>query len=128
VLLVVDRGGGVIATELVRAVVDSGADRSFLPRSVATRLGIASDLIPDPRGGMGIEGRSFPTWSSRAPIDAWVLAKVGAELRAWGPCLRLDPIFSDAEIAVLGRADFFRAFTVTFQEHPATPLYHLDAA
>jgi len=128
VLLVVDRGGAVPAIEPVQAVVDSGADRTFLSRDVATRLGIGDELIPDPRGGIGIEGQPFRTWFSPVPIDAWVLTAIGTPLRVWGPRLRLDPVFSDAEIAVLGRADFFLAFTVTLQEHPATPVYHLDAA
>ena len=87
-----------------------------------------NELVLAPRGGMGIEGEPFPTWSSPIPIDAWVLAEVGTELLVWGPRLRLDPAFADVEIALLGRADFFRAFTVTFQEHAATPVYHLDAA
>jgi hypothetical protein len=45
-----------------------------------------------------------------------------------GGRLPLDPLFADADVALLGRADFLRAFTITFQEHPETPVYHLDAA
>lgn len=126
VVLFAERGGGQnLEAEIVSAVVDSGADRTFLPRDVATRLGIGEDeLVMTPRGGTGVEGRSFPTWSSTVPINACVVAATGI----WGPRFRLEPVFADLGIALLGRADFFRAFTITFQEHPATPVYHLDAA
>jgi hypothetical protein len=107
------------------AVVDSGADRTFLPKNVASHLGIGEDeLVMTPQGGTGVEGRSFPTWASTVPITGRVVTAAGL----WGPRFPLEPLFADLGLALLGRADFFRAFTVTFQEHPATPVYHLDAA
>ena len=126
VALVVDRGASQIPTvDIVLGVVDSGADRTFLPRDTATRLGIReNELVVDRSGGIGIEGRSFPTWSSTVAISAYVVAGFGL----WGPRFTIDPAFSNLSAVLLGRADFFRAFAITFQEHPATPVYHLDAA
>lgn len=75
--------------------------------------------------GFGIEGHAFATWTSAVPITGQVIAADGS---VWGPRFSLDPLFADTDVALLGREDFFRAFTITFQEHPATPVYHLDAA
>ena len=120
-----ERGGRAQEVQVISAMVDSGADRTFLPLSVATRLGITAVLERHRAGGHGIEGRSFSIWTSGVPIHGRVMRPSG---EVWGPRFRLEPVFADLGIALLGRADFFRAFTVTFQEHPATPVYHLDAA
>jgi hypothetical protein len=118
-------GSQAAAPRLIQALVDSGADRTFLPLSVAADLAIEDELEEHPGGGHGVEGRAFSVWSSPVPIYGRVVTDEGL---TWGPRFRLEPVFADLGIALLGRADFFRAFTVTFQEHPATPVYHLDAA
>ena len=125
VVLEAQRDGLASRPEFVWALVDSGADRTFLPMSVAAHLGITEELDEHAAGGHGVEGRTFSTWSSAVPIYGRVVTDEGL---IWGPRFRLEPVFADLGIALLGRADFFRAFTVTFQEHPATPVYHLDAA
>jgi hypothetical protein len=88
-------------------------------------LAIVDTLVRDARAGLGVEGRAFPLWRSSAVLHAQVVTDVG---RRWGPRFRLDPMFADADVALLGREDFFRAFTITFQEHATTPVYHLDPA
>jgi hypothetical protein len=117
--------GRLSRPQLVVAVVDSGADRTVLPLSVALRLAIMDTLERDPADGFGFEGGAFPIWRSSLPLLGQVIANDGT---AWGPRFPLAPVFADADIALLGREDFFRAFTITFQEHPAAPVYHLDAA
>ncbi len=125
VILDAHRAGNEMRPELIRGVVDSGADRTFLPLSVAAKLGIEDALEEHSGGGLGVEGRTFSVWSSTIPIHGRVVTDEGL---TWGPRFRLEPLFADLGIALLGRADFFRTFTVTFQEHPAMPVYHLDAA
>ncbi len=55
-------------------------------------------------------------------IELFALVDSGA----WGPQFRLSPAFVDYDVALLGRADFFQAFTVTFQEDLRAPVFHLD--
>jgi hypothetical protein len=110
---------------LIRGIVDSGADRTVLPLSLALRLGVAHLLDRTPEVGLGLVGRAFPLWSASSPLHGWVVRADGS---AWGPRFRLRPLFADADVALLGRADFFRAFTITFQEHAEPPVYSLEAA
>jgi hypothetical protein len=105
--------------------VDSGADRTVLPLSVAIRLEVPDTLERGSERGLGAEGHAFPVWSATVPMYGRVVADDGTP---WGPRFPLHPMFADTGIPLLGREDFFRAFTVTFQEHPDTPVYHLDAA
>jgi hypothetical protein len=44
---------------------------------------------------------------------------------AWGPEIDLQPEYAEETIALLGRADFFEAFAVTFDQ-PAGAHFHLD--
>lgn len=113
----------------IGACVDSGASRSFLPLEVAHRLGIQpQELTQDAHGGMGVEGAGFDTHSSTVPIEAMVMALIGPNntFQAWGPRFVLQPAFSEKDPMLLGRSDFFQAFTVSFQEHAQTPVFHLD--
>ncbi len=57
--------------------------------------------------------------------------RLGGDPKHWGrgalgPQFRLSPAFVDYDGALLGRADFFQAFTVTFQEDRRAPVFHLD--
>jgi len=68
----------------------------------------------------------FPTWVLPYPITAHVIARFppprGIEI--WGPPLTLNPEWAKDTVALFGRADFFAAFTVTFEEQGST--FHLD--
>jgi hypothetical protein len=112
---------------LLRALVDSGADRTTFPLEVAWELGIEQDeLILRPGGGRGVKSR-FDTWRSSVPIRAGISrrnASTGAHA-AWGPFFTLQPSFIDDGSFLLGRADFFSVFTVTFEEGRGR-IFHLD--
>jgi hypothetical protein len=112
-------------------VVDSGADRTLLPNSVAATLGFPEgDLIPTEEGSGGAGDIWFPTWELPYPIRAQVIASFppprGIEM--WGPELDLTPEFAKDTVALFGRADFFGAFVVTFDQLSApAPVLHLDS-
>jgi hypothetical protein len=112
---------------LLRALVDSGADRTTLPLKIAWDLGIQRDeLILRPGGGRGVKSH-FDVWTSSVPIRAGVStrdASTGAD-SAWGPAFTLSPVFIDGGSLLLGRADFFSVFTVTFEEGRGR-IFHLD--
>jgi hypothetical protein len=46
---------------------------------------------------------------------------------AWGPAFTLSPFFIDDGSFLLGRADFFSVFTVTFEEGRGR-VFHLDTS
>jgi hypothetical protein len=114
---------------LLKALVDSGADRTTFPLKIAWDLGIWRDeLILHPGGGRGVKSR-FDVWTSSLPIRAGVStrdASTGAD-SAWGPAFTLSPVFIDDGSFLLGRADFFSVFTVTFEEGGGR-VFHLDAS
>jgi hypothetical protein len=114
---------------LLRALVDSGADRTTFPLEIAWELGIQRDeLILRPGGGRGVKSR-FDVWTSSLPIRAGVStrdASTGAD-SAWGPAFTLSPVFIDDGSFLLGRADFFSVFAVTFEEGRGR-IFHLDTS
>jgi hypothetical protein len=107
--------------------VDSGAARSYLPLAIADRLGIRDLLIENEDRSVGL-GSEFVTWTAPIPIFGQIVATFpepqGRTER--GPRLTLHPWFGEPDDFLLGRADFFQAFTVTFNENAAAPLFHLD--
>lgn len=113
---------------LLAALVDSGADRTTLPLEIAWKLGIQqNELILHRDGGRGVRSY-FDLWTSSVQIRAGVRrhdASTGAE-SAWGPAFTLCPSFIDDDLSLLGRADFFSVFTVTFEEGRGR-VFHLDA-
>jgi hypothetical protein len=113
----------------VRALVDSGAYRSSFPLQVAGDLGIEQrELVEDQAGGVGV-GSHFRVWTTPVPIRAGVAlfeAASDGTRQPWGPGFTLTPAFIEHDAFLLGRADFFRAFTVTFEETPEGPVFHLD--
>src|SRR5689334_10570292 len=128
--MVVDRPGRPPAPPVVlRALVDSGADRTTFPLKLAWELGIQrNELILHPGGGRGVKSH-FDVWTSSVPIRAGVSRRnvsTGAD-SAWGPAFTLSPVFIDDGLFLLGRADFFSAFTVTFEEGRGR-VFHLDAS
>ena len=126
--MVVERAGAPTAKPvLLRALVDSGADRATLPLEIASKLGIyQNELILHPGGGRGVKSR-FDVWTSLVQIRAGVRkrdASTGSDSE-WGPAFTLCPSFIDNDSSLLGRADFFSAFTVTFEEGRGR-VFHLD--
>jgi hypothetical protein len=113
---------------VIAAVVDSGAHQTTFPLASARALGIADrELLPHPTGGWGVRSR-FDLWTTSASI----LARVREHDRStgaystWGPAFRLSPWFvDDDEVFLLGRADFFAVFTITFEEGRGR-VFHLD--
>jgi hypothetical protein len=112
----------------IAGVVDSGADRSLLPKGLAAKLGIPDeDLEPTPEGSGGAGGAWFPTWVIPYSIKAQVIVPFpqprGLEL--WGPEMELNPEFATDTIPLFGREDFFETFTVTLDQ-PGGGLFYLD--
>jgi len=95
--------------------VDSGASRTLLPRAIAIQLGIDHLLVADAEDGEGV-GHAFPTWSYPPGLMGQIFLDQPDE-PLWGLPFRLEPGFAEIDfLALLGRADFFRAFIVRFDE------------
>ena len=118
---------GPVGIRSVAGVVDSGADRTLLPKSLATRLGIPPEHLEPAGGAEGAGGVWFPTWETAYAIKARVVVPFeqprGPE--PWGPWIEMNPEFATDTIPLFGRADFFTAFTVTFDQ-PTGKIFHLD--
>lgn len=126
--MVVDRPGRPPAPPVVlKALVDSGADRTTFPLKIAGDLGIQpNELILHTGGGRGVKSR-FDVRTSSVSIRASISRRdlsTSAD-SAWGPAFTLSPVFIDDGSFLLGRADFFSIFTVTFQEGRGR-IFHLD--
>lgn len=109
----------------IAGVLDSGADRTLLPMSVAASLGIpAEDLMPTDGGSGGAGGLWFPTWALTYPLCARVVAPFDRGDELWGPDLALMPEFAkhDDTVALFGREDVFCTYAVTFDQ-PASAFY-----
>jgi hypothetical protein len=126
--MVLDRPGPSPRSPLVvAAVVDSGADRTTFPLDIARDLGIEQhELTFHQNGGRGVRSR-FDLWTSSVPVRAGVRRRDPATDTdsAWGPGFVLQPTFIDDDSFLLGRADFFSVFTVTFEEGRGR-IFHLD--
>jgi hypothetical protein len=110
-------------------LVDSGADGTLLPRSMAADLGLdpATDLIPTEGGSGGAGGTNFPTWTTTHPITGQIVALLGTGPTLWGPSIKLQPVFAEGEQILLGRCDFFAHFSITFANHAAHgPFFRLE--
>jgi hypothetical protein len=111
----------------VAGLVDSGAEETLLPLEVARRLRLDDELHEDPQGAKGV-GARFATWRTHVAIRGRLLRPRLRDLKLpWGPELQLRPVFADVRIALLGRADFFPHFRITFETDPIGPIFHLDA-
>jgi hypothetical protein len=116
-------------TAPVLGVVDSGADGTLLPKSMAPELGLdpATDLVPTTDGSGGAGGTSFETWTTTSAITGRVVAFTPGGPELWGPALTFQPAFADGEQALFGRADFFQSFRITFEtDSTHGPIFHLD--
>jgi hypothetical protein len=112
---------------VVSGIVDSGADGTLMPMGVARLLGIDAGLTPKPANAGAAGGQGFPIWRSEEPLQCQVLALLDTSPQPWGPVFRVVPAFAETSMPLLGRADFFKVFTVTFeQDRPGGPVFHLD--
>ncbi len=106
----------------IGAIVDSGADVTLLPKDLGVSLGIRPEAFePTPEDSVGAGDVAFPTWETPHVIRARIMR--GS--KPWGPELDLVPQYAEETAPVLGRADFFEAFVVTFDQ-PGGPQFHLD--
>jgi hypothetical protein len=102
-------GGQSLSTS---ALVDSGANCSFLPTDLAEILG----LQLDPTGAHGAVGAggTFQTVEFRVTIELTKAGRTFADFKDWPV---LVPINREAiPYMVLGRDSVFRRFDVTFRE------------
>lgn len=130
VALSVQREGEALSPPVTLiAMVDSGAFTSALPIQVARDLGITDDeLEQDPDGGFGV-GSHFSFSRPTVPVIGGVarLTLEGTSV-PWADGFVMAPVFTEHNSFLLGRQDFFKAFTVTFEEGNADgPFFHLDA-
>lgn len=89
-----------------RAIVDSGADKSFLPVAIASHLGI--DLAQCVREDCNTAGGVTTTYVWQAGLEA--------EIQAMRMKVHLKTTFSETPFVLLGREDFFSAFRVAFDQ------------
>lgn len=90
----------------VPAIVDSGADHSFIPISLASTLGI--DLAQCQREDCNTAGGVSTQYIWQAGLDA--------EVQAMGMNIHLKTAFSETPFVLLGREDFFKTFKITFDQ------------
>ncbi len=91
-------------------LIDSGAPFTVVPLGVAAELGIEEQLEEDE--AIEVAGASTDAWTFPGDITA----RVRIEDEDWGSAFPLYPVFADIDVFLLGRADFFAAFIVTFNE------------
>jgi hypothetical protein len=69
----------------------------------------------------------FDLWTTSVSVRARVRRRdlVNGVYSTWGPAFPLRPWFVDDDVFLLGRADFFAVFTITFEEGRGR-VFHLD--
>ena len=94
-------------------LVDSGARQTLLPLYLAQPL--ACDAIPvstaDP---IPVIGGETEAWKLGLPLAGQLLHYVDGKKETYGPKFEIQPLFAEMRSGLLGRADFFQAFTVSF--------------
>lgn len=90
----------------VPAIVDSGADYTFIPVSFASHLGI--ELSKCLREDVNTAGGVSAQYIWQAGLDA--------EVQQLGVTVHLKTAFSETPFVVLGREDFFASFKVAFDQ------------
>ena len=111
--ILIEAPGG--STHFGWATIDSGAHRSILPRDWAQPLGLAKALRRERIRTAGADDRRIKTWSQPEPVIVQVAYIESGVQRLWGPRMSLVPSFAKTSEAILGMADFFPYFTVTFE-------------
>jgi hypothetical protein len=116
----------------VTGMVDSGASTSSFPLGLATLLEIPFTQLVQGEDATGV-GSTFETWTCPTPITGQIIAYIQPPGQAkriptlWGPVFPLSPMFIQPDDILFGRADFFQAFTVSFElNHNPFGLFHLD--
>ena len=111
-----------LAPRVFTALVDSGADRTVVPRFVIDALGVDHRTLPilaDERGtplkGEGADGR-FEIRICRGSVR-WQGVTICEEF--W---------VTNAPVVLLGRADFFRRFDVFFDWSATLPYMDIEPA
>jgi hypothetical protein len=95
-------------TGSIMGLIDSGSDCACFPVDLAPSLGIVlGDCVEREGQSAGGKNRQF-----------WWPPGVNAEIAGVG--VLLTGVFTDTPFALLGRQDFFRAFSVTFDERAAS--------
>jgi hypothetical protein len=108
---------GLTGTYSVLALVDSGADVTLLPRSVASSIGAAiDDTIRWPVGGFG--GQVID--ASPGDVDLEITWD-GSSIRWKATVAFVNYPAGAEEVSILGRAGFFDFFLVLF-DGPANEL------
>lgn len=88
---------------LVAGIVDSGADRTLLPKSLAANLGISdTDLVPTPHGSGGAGNTSFSTWTSTRVLTGQIVAILPGGPQLWGPTFALAPEYAENTTPLFG--------------------------
>lgn len=92
---------------------------SAFPYSVALDLGITDDELLQTKAGargLGSQEKAVPAWRAKhITINARVIAVLPDAAKPFGPLFPLNPVFlKDTDRMLLGRADFFNAFSVSF--------------
>lgn len=103
----------------------------MLPLSFADQLNLEESELEQDEGSSGGVGSIFNTWSSTVPLVGQVAAFLDATEgpTPWGPEFPLDPGFTDLQPEpppLLGRADFFKAFSVRFDEDHSSPSFTIE--
>jgi hypothetical protein len=108
---------GLTGTYSVLALVDSGADVTLLPRSVASSIGAAvDDTIRWPVGGFG--GQVIDASPGNVDLE---ITRDGSTIR-WNATIAFVNYPAGAEeVSILGHAGFFDFFRVLF-DGPAKEL------
>lgn len=87
-------------------LVDSGADRSLVPKDLAKRIGIQYDENAE-ISASGAGGATFNCYLAQNQLAIWTEA---------GPFTFDQPLVADQDYFILGRADFFKAYVVQIFE------------
>ena len=100
-------------------IVDSGASRTVLSITNATKLGLGQDDLTD-AGTVTVADESHVTClTPLIPIRAQVLQKSspGSDLIPWGPVFDLDVVFLQHATPLWGQTDLFQRFKITFERY-----------
>jgi len=92
------------------ALVDTGADETMLPLSMANEMGFRFDLEKDKTMWDGAGGTKFAVYESTHPIE-FILESPGFRLHKW----KANAYFTLEQPTILiGRKNFLDKFVITF--------------
>jgi hypothetical protein len=83
--------------------------------------------VEDDAPGRAVDGTEFTTWSSSVPVTGEIFLQARGGRTTWGRPFPLRPAFAEGvEAALLGRSDFFNAFSVHFTTRRSTAVMYID--